>query len=188
MPRTPDQEIKRFDSELIKRQSPARQIIKSNPLLQPLQLSTATPNTNLIVFLYSNTASTVVAFLRTHFLGYQMLDTEKRTSKNASPEINSKPGVFWFQHYSSQFCSPVKLQFLTIRGGRDVRTQGKRSCLHRAVSEGKHAWEQSTGCMPLSKLISAHESCHSRRNSETYTVQNQKLETINCYKGILSSF
>lgn len=62
MPRTPDQQIKRFDSELIKRESPGRQIIKSNPLLQPLQQSTAASNPNLIVFVYSNAASIKAAF------------------------------------------------------------------------------------------------------------------------------
>lgn len=62
MPRTPDQQIKRFDSELIKRESPGRQIIKSNPLLQPLQRSTAASNPNLIVFVYSNAASIKAAF------------------------------------------------------------------------------------------------------------------------------
>lgn len=183
----------RFDSELIKRQSRARQIIKSNPLLQPLQLSTGASNPNLIVFVYSNTASMEVALLSTCFFSssYQMLDTEKRTSRNVSPELNSKPGEFWFQHYCSQFCSPVKLLFLTIRGDREGRTQGKRSCLHRAVSEGEHAWEQSTGSILLSNLISADESCHIGRNSEygvcIYIVQN-KNSRINFYKGVLSYF
>lgn len=96
-----------------------------------------------------------------------MLDTEMCTSKKVSPEINSKPGEFWFQHYCSQFCSPVKLLFLTIREDREGRTQGKRSYLHRAASAGELAWEQNTGCTPLSNLISAYESCHSQRKSET---------------------
>lgn len=106
-----------------------------------------------------------------------MLDTEKRRSINVSPELNSKPGEFWFHHYCSQFCSPVKLLFFTIREDREGRTQGKRSCLHRAVSEGEHAWEQSTGSIPLSNLIPANQSCHIGRNSETgvciYIVQNK---------------
>lgn len=116
----------------------------------------------------------------------------REAHRNVSPELNSKPGEFWFQHYSSQFCSPVKLLFLTIRRDKEGRAQGKRICLHRAVSEGRHAWEQSTGSMPLSNLKSAHESCHIRRHSQTgfciYIVQTFFFFRINYHKCILSSF